>query len=225
MNKIFGSMLEYYKYIYNDSKNINSGTFWSNYKGARLLIEKSGIIKNYNAIYTLIDARDYLQDKKLEDSFPIWSNLSFLLHDYYNSIGDELIIIGAYEQYAKTILLENDIIIHKITEPKELSKKQNNNPIIFTDSTIQTDYNISENTIGMNSILKKNYQNIIGTDKNDILILKEMIKTRNRIHFQDIKPINIDKNKITFVYNLYKNIKEKEDTFVDKTNLTNASTL
>ena len=209
-------MLEYFNYIYHDSKVISQGMFWSNYKGARLLIEKSGIIKNYNAIYTLIGAREYLQSKSLDDSFPIWSDLSFLIHDFYNSIGDELIIVGAYEQYAKTILLENNIIVHKIIKPKELGTKQNEEPISFTDTTILHDYNINDNTITINTILKEKYQNIIRTNGEDIKIIKEMVKTRNRIHFQDLKPISIDKNKILFIDKLYKIIKEKEDIFVDK---------
>ncbi len=212
MESVFANLYEYFVSLYKKAEAIDKDILWSNYKGARMLLEKSEIVNNFRPLSVITDAIDYLRSKECRDSSRVLLELISLTQEYYKYIGDEVIILGAYEQYAKSLLLEKNVVVHRITSPSELAGKQNETPIIYTDIDMSKN-TIREETIGLATLFREQYQRVIGTDPETLKVLKEMRAIRNLIHFDDFSPIDINKQKVEIVQKLYNEIKLKEEIY------------
>jgi len=211
MEQSFKNEFEYYKYFYRNREKMEEGLYYLNYSSAVKLLEKAGLVKNRESIYYLCDAIEFTKKVKDDDSFKIRTELLYVIDILYNYIGDELIIVGAYEQYLKTLLLENNIIIHKIINPHNMQKKQKLEPINYMKNVIDDNYIISENTLGISCIMQKKYLDIIDIDKKDKEIVQQMIKTRNLVHLSKVVIDMFNKEKVEFIYKFYDILKQKEE--------------
>lgn len=110
---------------------------------------------------------------------------------------DSMKIIAGFENYMKGVLLEKGYAIHLIRPVilKRIKQEQKNVPIdiekIFTNKSFENldkkndrDFEISDKTITMSSMLSPEYQKIIGLDSKLLKIVNEMNDQRNKVHFQ-----------------------------------------
>jgi hypothetical protein len=115
----------------------------------------------------------------------------FVMHDEiferYEIIIDDTFIVSAFENYAKAILLKKGYMIHAIDKPNELKKKQKVKPIhkrTILSKKYSENYYISHNTIGISTLLKPNYINILKLSDDEVFALEKCRKYRNKIHFR-----------------------------------------
>lgn len=176
-----------------------------------MLLEKANIVKNRKLLASLLSAYDYLINTDFENSYHISSDLMFRVMECYDYIADELIIVGAFEQYAKTMLLENDIVIHVINGPEVLKKEQRTHPIDFVSCNNNESITICENSIEISTIVNNEpYYKLINMNASELDCIRKMIKMRNRVHLNTIGMIDINMKVIDFVDSLYKRLLEKE---------------
>ncbi|MES9903767.1 MAG: hypothetical protein ABW168_13965 [Sedimenticola sp.] len=104
----------------------------------------------------------------------------------YDVVHDDLFIVAAFENYAKANLLSKRYVVHRLTKPKSLAKKQWSEPIHV--NTIRSRENIDEiyfqhKTIGINDLLQPKYIERIGITEKAEYSIRKCRSIRNQIHF------------------------------------------
>jgi len=104
----------------------------------------------------------------------------------YDIVHDDLFIVAAFENYAKSVLLSKRYIVHVIRKSKQLAKRQKQEPIHI--NTIRSKKELpnlwfEHYTIGVSQLLQPNYIQILGISDKAKCAIEECRGIRNNIHF------------------------------------------
>jgi hypothetical protein len=157
---------------------------------ARQMFDKADIANNLNKAKKLRALYDYLRTQKggapLEQ-MERWSIPFEALNDCFSVILDDLMLLSAYEMYAKAFLISKGYVVHEIEIPQSLKRLQKKGPIhvrtIRAKMASGEVVKFQETTIGIGHLLSSGYKAKVKTPKlvEDGLI--EARNRRNRIHF------------------------------------------
>jgi hypothetical protein len=170
---------------------------------SRSMLNKATIVKNLKSAKALRKGCD--EKMKAGESFENddFHQLFKLLTDCFEVIVDDVILLSAFEMLIKRKLLAKSYVIHEITKPLFLKKKQKKVPI--HNRTIQSltkkgeEIKFSDNTIGIGFLTKEEY---LTKTKVPDSILKGLAKVRNRrnlVHFQSPFAWSVDNELLDFV--------------------------
>ncbi len=148
---------------------------------ASIVKEASNAIEINNAMMTL------LGDKKYPDAASV---LMREIDKKYDLVHDDLFIIAAFENFAKAELLSKRYIVHKLSKPSGLARKQRTSPIHI--NTVRSkkhreSIHIEHQTISVNQLLQPEYIKIIGLTEGEIYSLRHCRSIRNGIHFGGVR--------------------------------------
>lgn len=106
----------------------------------------------------------------------------------FNDLSDAIRICVFFENYMKAILMSERMIVHQFTSErlKPLGRRQNKQPIVnlyLVKCRIEP-YEVSEQTIGMGTMLGNKYQEVIKLPDDIRDIVREINASRNRLHFR-----------------------------------------
>ncbi|MBV1731032.1 MAG: hypothetical protein KUA38_02180, partial [Hydrogenophaga sp.] len=102
---------------------------------------------------------------------------------YYQHTVDELVLIAAFENYAKGELLLKQFIPHEINAPKDIKKEQKSKPIHIRTCR-KHNATIGDKTIFASTLLKPAYNRYLNLSALTLTELDQLVKIRNLAHFQ-----------------------------------------
>ena len=157
------------------------------YINSEKMIRNAKIVQN---IYYAICLSKSL-DKLLKDTnIPILDTLGLhdiLHHKFYQHIIDDIILMSAFEMYAKATLLKKQYIVQIINVPSQYKKEQRNKPIhvkkLLSEKSKGIIWKLSDNTLSVSILLKDAYFEKITKRKSLQKTLMEINKRRNLLHF------------------------------------------
>lgn len=182
----FKNELEHMQFLYAEQKpssilSVTRCLFWQ----AKHVFEKAKIVNHLRSALTIAKQVDLLNSENsiVLEPFHV-TELFHALNSLYDPSVDDLIIIGALELYAKALLLKHEYVVHKITAPSSLKKRQHKQPISFEDYCLNIkNIKIGVNTIAISTILSTNYNQYIHLSEDSLEELKKVNIARNNIHF------------------------------------------
>ena len=139
------------------------------------------IIQNLEKLEALLDRKDR-GEISLEDFGQALAPFMF------ENLSDAIRICVFFENYMKAILMSKSIIVHQFTTErlKPLGRKQSKRPIenrYFLECRIEP-HEVSEQTVGMGSMLNNKYQEVIELPDDVRSIVREINACRNELHFR-----------------------------------------
>ena len=139
------------------------------------------IIQNLDQLEALLDKKDR-SEINLEDFGQA------LVPFMFNNLSDAIRICVFFENYMKAILMSERMIVHQFTSErlKPLGKRQSKRPIVnryFVKCQI-VPLEVSEQTIGMGTMLNNKYQEVIKLPDDVLAIVREINASRNELHFR-----------------------------------------
>ncbi|PHS20146.1 MAG: hypothetical protein COA86_02325 [Kangiella sp.] len=177
---------------------------------SRSMLNKATIVKNIKKakiLYKVVNEKIKSSGTMENDDI---HQLYMLLTDCFEVIVDDVILLSAFEMLMKRKLLAKSYIIHEITEPLFLKKKQKKVPIhvrtIQSNAKNKESIKFSDNTIGIGFLMKNDY---LSKTKVPDSILKGLAKVRNRrnlVHFQSPFAWSVDNELLELVQYLDKEI-------------------
>lgn len=154
------------------------------------MLEKADIVRNLRQARELRLLRDRMvtqisgMSKEERHEFMMLYQVQM---GYYDVIVDDLIVMGAFEMYAKAMLLARQRIPHLVTKPNQLSKLQKKHPLHMRTYRSQLRkgklVSLSPNTLTASTLLHPNYQAVIGLPRSTFAELSKINKRRNLVHF------------------------------------------
>jgi len=135
-----------------------------------------------------LDQLEVLLDKKGRGEIGLEEFGQALAPFMFNDLSDAIRICVFFENYMKAILMSERMIVHQFTsEPlKPLGKRQSKRPIVnsyFVKCQIKP-REVSEQTIGMGTMLSSKYQEVVKLPEDILGIVREINSSRNELHFR-----------------------------------------
>ncbi len=156
---------------------------------ARRLLQRARIFDNLSRARTLRKLLDRAlasgqhDDETVMDRF----ELHHILIDCYDVMVDDLLLLSAFENHAKAVLLGSGYVVHEITKPAALRGKHREQPVhvraVRSILRKGTDVTFSEKTVGLETLLKPAYSKKYPISKQVAAGLGEIRGRRNQIHF------------------------------------------
>lgn len=139
------------------------------------------IIQNLDQLEALLDKKDR-GEIGLEEFGQAMAPFMF------DDLSDAIRICVFFENYMKAILMTERMIVHQFTSErlKPLGKRQSKRPIVnryFVKCHIEP-REVSEQTIGMGTMLNNKYQEVIKLPEDILAIVREINSSRNELHFR-----------------------------------------
>jgi hypothetical protein len=173
-------------------------------RSARHILQKSKIAQSLASAITLQYVHERMPiTNSIEDAYHRLGMLRILTTDYFSMLADDVLLLSAYEIYAKSQLLKKRYVIHDILKPDGLRKKQRREPIHIR--TIQAHFKrgetveFGETTLAVSTLQKRAYKKITTTPSAASKGLEEVWRRRNLIHFVTIYWGSVTKALIDFV--------------------------
>jgi hypothetical protein len=128
------------------------------------------------------------------------------LSDCYEPIVDDVLLISAFEMYAKASLLRRGFAVHEISAPKDLRDTQRSKPIHRNTlrARKRTGANVAfkEGTIGLSTLLSKEYEAKYPMPTDVKKGLGEARRRRNLVHFQTALMWAVTRDLVAFATHL-----------------------
>lgn len=143
--------------------------------------KRAYIIQNLDQLEALLDMKDRGEISP--------GDLSQALAPFmFENLSDAFRICVFFENYMKAILMSERMIVHQFTSErlKPLGKRQSKRPIVnryFVKCQIKP-REVSEQTIGMATMLSSRYQEVIKLPEDILGIVREINSSRNELHFR-----------------------------------------
>jgi len=158
------------------------------FTSAHSMIQKARVVQNIDDILQLRELFDRLFKEKGIEPTEI-DVLHKLISNNYEYVTDDVLMISAFELYAKGKLLAENFVPHVIDKPNCLSKKQKKRPVHVSDLKAAQrrgdDVCMLYKTLMCRTLLKPKYIAIIAIQGEHVEEIKKMNKRRNFIHFRE----------------------------------------
>ncbi len=171
---------------------------------ARSMLDKAKItsnVKRAKILRSLVDkhiANNLENDDDREELFLIHQVLS----ECFEVVVDDLMLLSAFEMYAKGQLLRKGYLVHEISKPSLLNKKQRTSPVhvrtIRAHAKRGEKIKFSEKTIGIGQLVEQGYIGKYPLTEDELVGLSEVRKRRNLVHFQMGMSWRISKELLAF---------------------------
>jgi hypothetical protein len=113
-----------------------------------------------------------------------------------NQLLDSIRICTCFENYMKAVLLQRGYLINQIKQSKYPSLNYEHTPVKFSDfkkiskvknhdDLIGWKYDIKKDTIKLHTLIQPDYQKKLRLPPYIVVLLKELIKSRNKLHFHN----------------------------------------
>lgn len=173
---------------------------------AQRLLKKSNLARNLSRARDLGKVRKLLYElgpdhAGFEHALTVFKEQSA----YYDVIVDDVIIVGAFELYAKAMLLKKQRLPHVITKPGPLARGQKNRPIHFRTYRSELkkgDVSLSTKTLAASTLIGPGYRSALDLPASVFPELRKIIERRNRIHFHGAMGWTIESSMIDAVQSL-----------------------
>jgi hypothetical protein len=208
MNKSYSSIHELMHEQYLEGRN--SKMYKSLDYFARSMLDKATIVKNINSAKVLRKVCDEKIKADEHMNNEDFRHLHMLLINCFEVIVDDVILMSAFEMLMKRKLLAKSYVIHEISKPDSLKKRQKKAPVHIR--TIQSlakkgeEIKFGENTIGVGCLVKEEYLNKTKAPNNILKGLEKVRGRRNFVHFQSAFGWSVDKELLDFVEYLHNEI-------------------
>lgn len=135
-----------------------------------------------------LDQLEALLDKKDRGEIDIEEFGQAMAPFMFDDLSDAIRICVFFENYMKAILMSQRMIVHQFASErlKPLGKKQSKRPIVnryFVKCNIEP-REVSEQTIGMGTMLNSKYQEVIKLPEDVLSVVREINSSRNELHFR-----------------------------------------
>jgi len=135
-----------------------------------------------------LDQLEALLDRKDRGEIGLGEFGQALAPFMFDDLSDAIRICVFFENYMKAILMSERMIVHQFTVErlKPLGKRQSKRPIVnryFVKCRIEP-HEVSDQTIGMGTMLNKKYQEVIKLPEDIRSIVREINASRNELHFR-----------------------------------------
>jgi len=135
-----------------------------------------------------LDQLEALLDKKDRGEIGLEEFGQALAPFMFDDLSDAIRICVFFENYMKAILMSERMIVHQFSSErlKPLGKRQSKRPIVnryFVKCHIEP-REMSEQTIGMGTMLNNKYQEVIKLPEDVLAIVREINSSRNELHFR-----------------------------------------
>ena len=164
---------------------------------ARRHLEKAHIFKNLSRAKRLRKRLDQALSSRKKDEKTVNNNFNLgeKLNCCYDDMVDDLLLMAAFENHAKAVLLKKGYVVHLINEPKTLKKRQKKCPVhiktVRAEEKKNTNVKFSAFTIGLGQLLNPTYLKCLSIQDQIASCLKEIHKRRNEIHLQTSYVFNV----------------------------------
>ncbi|EKF9574970.1 hypothetical protein O1C56_003516 [Vibrio cholerae] len=101
----------------------------------------------------------------------------------YDGIGDDLLLLAAFENYMCSTLLSQGYIIHQITGNKGLEKRQQTQKIHISELSGYKKINFKDVTMNGSRLLQKSYTDVVSMSQMQLTGLQHLKDRRNKSHF------------------------------------------
>ncbi|MGS0824379.1 hypothetical protein ACVBIO_01070 [Shewanella sp. 0m-8] len=101
----------------------------------------------------------------------------------YDGIGDDLLLLAAFENYMCSTLLKRGYIIHQIDGSRELSKRQKREKIHVSELSGYKGINFIDLTMNGGRLLKHGYSDVASISELQLTGLEHLKDRRNKSHF------------------------------------------
>jgi hypothetical protein len=172
---------------------------------ARSMLDKAKLTSNLErakCLKVLLDkhmSKDSNNAEHREEATLIFN----LLSECFEVILDDLMLLSAFEMYAKGQLLRKGYLIHAIREPTSLCKKQRTKPIhirtIRAMNNKGENIEFSEKTIGIGYLVKATYISKYPIGSTALDGLSKIRDRRNLVHFNTGMAWAVSKELLEFV--------------------------
>jgi|GEM_PF-6028075 len=152
---------------------------------ASRMLNKAKIVANIEAAMVLAKILKRHNEKgiKSEEESKDSLDLFMLLMTFYEEITDEAAIVSAFENYAKSILLRKQYVIHKFSFRGSRANNKNKIPLhIRTYIKSRDNYIFQPTTLSAKNLLDINYVKHYSISDFCIEHLKKFNETRNLLH-------------------------------------------
>lgn len=147
-------------------------------------------LEEFKGAYVIqnLDRLEELLEKRERGEIAIEELARAIAPFMFNDLSDAIRICVFFENYMKAILLSERMIIHQFASDrlKSLGSRQRKRPIInryFVKCRVEG-REVSDLTIGMETMLRKSYQEVIKLPDDIQSIIREISATRNELHFR-----------------------------------------
>jgi hypothetical protein len=101
----------------------------------------------------------------------------------YDGIGDDLLLLAAFENYMCSTLLSQGYIIHQITGKTGLEKLQKTQKIHISELSGYKKINFIDVTMNGSRLLQKSYTDVVSMSQLQLTGLQQLRDRRNKSHF------------------------------------------
>ncbi|MCE9686479.1 hypothetical protein LZP73_09670 [Shewanella sp. AS16] len=166
--------------------------------GGTLRLETQAITRNAKTLFDRAKIVSKLEQAKLlrelsetlfESQPPFRDlalNASLVQQEFYRYLEDDILIMAAFELFAKAFLLKCGYLIHKIKSPSNLHKQQNRKPVSFSTYRAELkrreDIQLLLQTLSVSTLLKTEYVRLLEFAPEVVSELSRINERRNKIH-------------------------------------------
>jgi hypothetical protein len=180
--------------------------------GARAMLNKTQIVPNIKHTRILRKALDNLNaTTSTEDRTKEWFDIFEVLCTFFDPILDDVLLISAFETYAKACLLKQGYFVHNIKRPKNLTLVQKREPVSLEEVTHYKNVEFFEKTLGIELLTQDNYIKLYPFTEDTTKGLNTVRQRRNTVHFYVGVAWAIDNELISFVEELNEKIPSEEE--------------
>lgn len=204
---------DYLHYLYKTGKGISreSETLSG---AARMMLQKAEIVRNLEKAKGLYLLYEELRSSglKTSDGVSLMGVAHRALSECYSVILDDLMILSAFEIYAKSELIKKSYVIHEIRSPASLSRRQKSEPIHIKSIKAHVSkgkfVDFKDTTIGISTLLEDSYRKFLNITSSVEGGIKEVRNRRNHIHFHMGYSWTVSQDVLNLVDYLDKNVKK-----------------
>ena len=156
---------------------------------ARRLLQRTRILENLSRAKTLrkLLDRSFVSGQNDDEAVMDRFELHDMLIDCYDVMVDDLLLLSAFENHAKAVLLARGYVVHQINKPAYLKSKQRAAPVHVraVRSAIRKGeaVSFSEKTVGLQELFEGAYLRRFPIPADVNKGLQEIRARRNQIHF------------------------------------------
>lgn len=148
---------------------------------AQRAFRRAWITQNIDEALLLQEVKEDLKGNFRGSTMDLDMKLTRVQGSLYDHIIDDMLVIGAFELYAKAVLGGQGVLVHAIRTPSSLKKDQGKRPVKVAEAEAE-DAVLRMQSIKCSTLLEDAYCDLIGVPAQHRESLEGINKCRNLIH-------------------------------------------
>lgn len=184
----FENDFEYLCHIYRNGGTLPKMYINNIFYAAGYFLSNAKIYKNLDNAQLAIEQIDQLSKMRNEKVVEARMAFHMILSNYYQHTVDDVLIVSAFENYAKGMLLKRRYIPHVVNSPIDWKREQKKQPLHILKFRAGLargiDIQLSDMTLSPSILTKNSYLDKIEYSKQRKAELLKTISNRNKLHFR-----------------------------------------